>query len=81
VPSTKRLAQAARDILDAAKIDINSQGNGLWLSPETHYTTFGDSYTIAVNQTLQEAYANGGTQSVLEALDQIAEGILAGTFP
>ena len=81
VPSTKTLAQPARDILDAAKIDINSQSNGLWLKPEVHYATFKDAYTSAVNRILSQAYASGGRESVLEALRQIAEGLLAGTFP
>jgi len=80
VPSTKTLAQPARDVLDAAKIDINSQSNGLWLKPEVHYTTYTNAYSEAVNRVLAFA-ESGGRDQVLAALREIARGILAGTFP
>lgn len=61
-------------------IDVNSHYNGLWVDNATHYTTYRGAYTSAVRETLQ--VANPGSKAeVLQVLRDIAEGILAGTFP
>ncbi len=81
VPSTDLLAQPARDILDLAEIDINSQENGLWLNPNNHYITYPKMYIHAVNELVEGAYASGGSQAVEEILQEIARDILSGMAP
>jgi RHS repeat-associated protein len=81
VPSTDRLAQSARDILDAVRIDINSKSNGLWLRATMHYDTYSPAYVEMVNRLIQDAYAAGGREAVIDALKNIAQAILAGVFP
>ncbi|PWT92835.1 MAG: hypothetical protein C5B54_02890, partial [Acidobacteria bacterium] len=77
VAETHPAAADARAVLEIEGISINSAENGVFLAQEYHQTIHTAEYLEAVNSLLVNA-APGTARAVLR---QIANQVLAGTFP
>jgi hypothetical protein len=79
-------AVAARAVLTASGIGINTDPNLIEIPYRVHRRLHTNNYYIAVNAILQAAYTPDGSleqnrQSVTSALDQIKAEIEIGAFP
>lgn len=83
VPSTHRLGERARRVLDEAGIDINGLENGAILPRRSHHGRglHSKSGIDAVFERVFEAFKMGGRPKVIVELDRISAEIRAGTFP
>ena len=86
VPSTHRLGQAARDVLEDLKIGVNSSHNGVFVSDVIHSPLHTKRYMQEVERLVLLASNSATTKAarkaaVEKALDAIAARIRAGKFP
>ena len=86
VPSTHRLGQAARDVLDDLKIGINSSHNGVFVDDVIHGPLHTKKYMAEVERLILLADASATTEAarrvaVQKQLDAIAALIKQGKFP
>lgn len=86
VPSTHRLGQAARDVLDDLKIGINSSHNGVFVDDVIHGPLHTKKYMAEVERLILLADASATTRAariaaVEKQLDAIAALIKKGKFP
>jgi hypothetical protein len=74
-------AQATREILAAAEIDVDDPANGVFLDRSVHRGIHTNAYYAAVRQRLEQAYAADGAEGVKQELGNIKTQIVAGIFP
>lgn len=71
-------AVRARDILRQAGVSLESNWNGVMLNPSLHNGIHTNVYYRNVANAVETGFASGGSQGVIDALDQIANDLLRG---